>query len=147
MATGTPLPATFGWSDGSIGLTIEVDAAGTARVVRLGGSGSGPPPAPGSGPSRDGTATAGLPLVDVVLAGEGRAWSGRRYCESVTGPRLRYRGHEDRAEAGGHVWQVPAAVRSHLRGPVQEAIVTNYRRRPPYDIAEVQAMLRGGPTP
>jgi alpha-galactosidase len=101
LATGTPLPATFGWSDGSIGLTIEVDAAGTARVVRLGGPGSGPAPAPGSGPSRDGTATAGLPLVDVVLAGEGRAWSGRRYCESVAGPRLRYRGHEDRAEAGG----------------------------------------------
>ncbi len=101
MATGTPPPATFGWSDGSIGLTIEVDAAGTARVVRLGGSGSGPAPAPGSGPSRDGTAAAGLPLVDVVLTGEGRAWSGRRYCESVAGPRLRYRGHEDRAEAGG----------------------------------------------
>jgi alpha-galactosidase len=105
LATGTQSPATFGWSDDSIGLTVEVDAAGTARIIRLAGSGSGPAPAPGQ--------AAGLPLVDVVLAGEGRAWSGRRYCESVAGPRLRYRGHEDRAEAGG--WR---QLRVDLADPV-----------------------------
>jgi alpha-galactosidase len=98
LAARTQPQATFGWSDDSIGLTIEVDQAGAARFTRLGAS-----PAPTSRPDQgpDGTAPAGLPLVDVVLAGEGRAWSGRRYCESVAGPRLRYRRHEERAEPGG----------------------------------------------
>ena len=39
---------------------------------------------------------AGLPLVDVVMSGSGRAWSGGRYAESVVGGRLRYVGHEER---------------------------------------------------
>jgi alpha-galactosidase len=98
LAAGTQPQAAFGWSDDSIGLTIEVDQVGAARITRLG---AGPAPVPGSGQGPDGTAPAGLPLVDLVLAGEGRAWSGRRYCESVAGPRLRYRRHEERAEPGG----------------------------------------------
>jgi alpha-galactosidase len=89
---GAPSQSTFGWSDESIELTIEVDPVGVARITRL-----------AAGPARDhGTAApAGLPLADVVLAGEGRAWSGRRYCESAAGQRLRYAGHADSADSGG----------------------------------------------
>ena len=47
-----------------------------------------------------GRSAAGLPLVDIVLAGEGRAWSGPRYCESVAGRRMRYAGHEEGSRRG-----------------------------------------------
>ena len=36
----------------------------------------------------------GLPLIDVITTGSGRAWSGGRYIESVTGGRLRYSSSE-----------------------------------------------------
>ena len=66
-------------------LRIEVGADGMARLMRLS--------APGlAGPSPD----AALPLLDVVIAGEGRAWSGGRYCESEAGYRFRYTGHDQR---------------------------------------------------
>ncbi len=64
---------TFGWSDDGMELAIEVDPIGAVRLTRLAG---GPAPAVGdAGPARS---AAGLPLVDIVLAGEGRAWSGDR---------------------------------------------------------------------
>jgi alpha-galactosidase len=110
MAAETQAQATFGWSDDSIGLTIEVDRAGTARIAGL-AAGTPNMPAPDRDHSR--TGVAGLPLVDVVIAGEGRAWSGRRYCESVAGRRLRYQGHAERAERGG--WH---EVRVNLADPV-----------------------------
>jgi alpha-galactosidase len=135
MAADTQPQATFGWSDDSIGLTIEVDRAGTARIARLGAGGPDVPgpdvprpdvpvhdvpgpdvPAQGvPGPDQDPgwTGAAGLPLVDVVIAGEGRAWSGRRYCDSVAGRRLRYQGHTERAERGG--WH---EIRVDLADPV-----------------------------
>jgi alpha-galactosidase len=91
LPIGTQPSEIISWSDGSIELEIEVDPVGAARLVRLSA-----PPAAGAGVARSprGRPTGGLPLVDVVLAGEGRAWSGPRYCESVAGQRLRYRGHE-----------------------------------------------------
>src|SRR5262249_46984104 len=53
--------------------------------------------APGTGDlSRD----AALPLLDVIVAGEGRGWSGGRYCESEAGGRFRYAGHGERAAGG-----------------------------------------------
>jgi hypothetical protein len=84
MAAETQTPAAFGWWDDSIGLTIEVDQAGTARIAHL-----------GAGAPTEGNGGTGLPLVDVVIAGEGRGWSRRRYCESVAGRRLRYQGHAE----------------------------------------------------
>jgi alpha-galactosidase len=92
--------ATFGWSDDGIELAVEVDQDGGARIVRL-GAGPGDP------------LGAGLPLVDVVVAGEGRAWSGRRYCESAAGRRLRYRGHAEQAGPDG--WH---EIRVDLADPV-----------------------------
>ena len=71
----------IGWTDGKLALRIDVAADGTAGVVLS--------------PAGPGTDAPGVPLVDVVIAGEGRSWSGRRYAESVTGRRLRYRDHEE----------------------------------------------------
>jgi alpha-galactosidase len=74
-------------ADDRLELTVEVGADEVPRLVRLGsGAGDGAGGGTGRGP--------GLPLADVVLAGEGRAWSGSRYCEAATAPRLRYAGHE-----------------------------------------------------
>ena len=90
------------WCDDALGLRVAVDERGR-----------GPPGAPRA----DGHATRlepvrarrspvsgepgaiGLPLLDVVVAGSGRRWSGRRYCESVVGNRMRYVGHTEREGA------------------------------------------------
>jgi alpha-galactosidase len=82
------------YSNEQLELVIEVDGGGIPRITRLGAAGSGAGPEGG----------AGLPLVDVIVAGAGRGWSSRRYCESAIASRLRYEGHEfeggARAEAG-----------------------------------------------
>jgi alpha-galactosidase len=102
LVAGTQPHKIISCSDGSIKLEIDIDPIGVARMTRLAAA---PWPAVGDAsaarfprPAAEG----GLPLVDVVLAGEGRAWSGSRYCESVAGQRMRYLGHERSrlAEAG-----------------------------------------------
>ena len=71
MTAGTQPQTTFGWSDDAIELAIEVDPAGAVRLTRLA---AGPALAAGDG-RRSAASPTGLPLVDIVLAGEGRAWS------------------------------------------------------------------------
>jgi alpha-galactosidase len=68
------------YSDDALELRIEVAEDGMARLTRLA------PPSIAVSP-------AALPLLDVVLLGEGKSWSGRRYCESEAGGRFRYVGH------------------------------------------------------
>jgi hypothetical protein len=76
-------------------LRIEVDRDGIARLTRL--SARDPGGAPGAQAlARD----ASLPLLDVVVSGEGRGWSGGRYCESEAGSRFRYTGHSERPTDG-----------------------------------------------
>ena len=89
-------------------LAIEVDPAGAVRLTRLVGG-----PAPTIREAEPARSAAGLPLVDIVLAGEGRAWSGPRYCESVAGRRMRYAGHEQGADGDG--WHL---LRVFLADPV-----------------------------
>jgi alpha-galactosidase len=72
-------------ADDRLELAVEVGADEVPRLARLAPAGTG---------DREPGRAGALPLVDAVLAGEGRAWSGRRYCESATAPRLRYAGHE-----------------------------------------------------
>jgi len=72
---------TIGYADDALELRIEVDPDGLARITRFGA-------VPG-----DSLADVALPLADVILAGEGKAWAGRRYCESEAGGRLRYTEH------------------------------------------------------
>src|SRR5207302_5961188 len=76
---------TIDWSDGGLDLRIEVDAAGAARITRLCAPADGPEPV---------RTDAALPLLDVVVAAEGRGRSGGRYGESPAGRRFRYAGHE-----------------------------------------------------
>jgi alpha-galactosidase len=52
---------------------------------------------------------AALPLLDVILAGEGRAWSGTRYCESEAGSRFRYVGHDRTHGARWHELRIDLA--------------------------------------
>jgi alpha-galactosidase len=90
----------MGWVDDALDLLIKVDRDGIARLAHLVPSAvdrqriadrDGKSPAIGG-------RTVGLPLVDVVTSGSGRAWSGRRYAESVVGGRLRYVDHDERVD-------------------------------------------------
>lgn len=94
----------IGWRDDAMDFRIEVDSDEMARITRL-----STPPAVGA-PYGD----AALPLLDVILAGEGKAWSGGRYCESVAGGRFRYLGHDEEA-SGGSAWR---ELRVDLGDPV-----------------------------
>ena len=112
----------IGVPDEALDLRIEVGPDGMARIIRLaaraapdrrqptGGRGqlAGRSPDAGARP-----ADAALPLLDVVLAGEGKAWSGDRYCESEAGGRFRYVGHERADLPGG--WR---ELRVDLADPV-----------------------------
>ncbi len=99
------------WTDGLVDLEIEVSGDGTARLTRLSArapAGENPDsltrgsraraPGPQAGPA--------LPLVDIVVAGAGRCWSGSRYTESVVGLRLRYRGHDESGDGTARRLQV-----------------------------------------
>ena len=98
----------IGLPDEALDLRIEVGQDGMARIIRLAARHVSEPPDRTAAelPPGDGTETepepadAALPLLDVILAGEGKAWSGDRYCESEAGGRFRYTGH-DRADLPG----------------------------------------------
>jgi alpha-galactosidase len=92
----------IGWSDDALELRIDVDEDGMARMTRL----ASPSPIPV-------TAKAALPLLDVIVSGEGRMWSGGRYCESATAGRFRYAGH--RESSPGPAWH---ELRVDLAEPV-----------------------------
>ena len=109
---------TIGYLDDALELRIDVNETGTARIMRLvtpqpareavndpaGGATPAPSAISGSdvvGALGEAAEATGLPLADVIVAGEGRTWSGSRYCESVAGARLRYLGHDSRTEGPG----------------------------------------------
>ena len=86
LAGTEPAPQLIDWVGDGIELRVEVGGDGMARLIRLA--------AQGTADLRDLSSDAALPLLDVIVAGEGRGWSGRRYCESEAGHRFRYAGHE-----------------------------------------------------
>jgi alpha-galactosidase len=102
VTTGTtPSRSEIGWADDALEMRIELGEDGMARLVHLaaGDLTRGASAATGGdGPPDRGPVATGLPLVDIIVSGTGRAWSGRRYVESVVGGRLRYVGHEERAD-------------------------------------------------
>ena len=104
-------------ADGRLELVVQVGEDDVPRLVRLAPAGTGDAGRAGDAGEVGGApGRGGLPLVDVVLAGEGRAWSGRRYCESATAPRLRYAGHERRdGQDHGRPWR---QLRVDLADPV-----------------------------
>ena len=87
------------WCDEALGLHVQVDEEGVARLAHLAPAPNNKAAAgPGEEIPASGNHGAGLPLLDVVVAGSGRKWSGRRYCESVVGSRMRYVGHTERED-------------------------------------------------
>jgi alpha-galactosidase len=73
--------------DDSLDFRIEVDGESIARITLL----TAVAPLAREAPLTP------LPLLDVIITGQGRAWPGGRYCESEVGARLRYRSHAERA--------------------------------------------------
>jgi len=102
LAGREPPRLVTGWADEGLELRIEVGRDGMARLTRLS--------APGAEAL---SCDAALPLLDVIVTGEGRGWSGGRYCESEAGGRFRYAGHAE-GDAGGS-WQ---ELRVDLDDPV-----------------------------
>ena len=102
MAGTERFPQVIGWTGDGVELRIEVAGDGMARLTRLSAPGA-------ENLARD----AALPLLDVIVAGDGRGWSGGRYCESEAGGRFRYTGHSAGAVDG--TWQ---ELRVDLDDPV-----------------------------
>jgi alpha-galactosidase len=120
VRTGQP-PIVIDWSDDALDLRIDVDENGMARMARLLAQGQNQDPA-----------AAALPLLDIILAGEGRMWSGGRYCESVAGGRFRYTGHHE--GSSGSSWR---ELRVDLADPV-----TGLRAEVFYQVLAGQGALR-----
>ena len=131
----------IGWTDDALDLRIEVGRDAMARITRLAAPGAGQTAAddtyirdttgaPGEAPD-----DAALPLLDIVLAGEGRMWSGNRYCESESAGRFRYAGHGARDESS-------ASARWHeLRVDLDDP-VTGLRAEVFYRVLAGQGVLR-----
>ena len=102
MAGTERFPQVIGWTGDGVELRIEVAGDGMARLTRLSAPGA-------ENLARD----AALPLLDVIVAGDGRGWSGGRYCESEAGGRFRYTGHSEGVTDG--TWQ---ELRVDLDDPV-----------------------------
>jgi alpha-galactosidase len=79
------------WQDAALNLSLEVDGSGIARLLVAASSEDDSRLPFGSGAT-------GLPLLDVLVSGQGRDWAGLRYSESAVGHRMRYVGHEIAAE-------------------------------------------------
>ena len=103
-STATQLDIVF--ADEALDMRISLDEKGRARLVWVAAHEPGPRAdavSPMARAADDVARSAGLPLVDVLVSGSGRAWSGRRYVESVVGSRLCYVDHDE-----------------HVRGPWRE---------------------------
>jgi alpha-galactosidase len=107
VAYGTSTKFEFNWHDEALGLSIATDAEGVPRLSYLlprGATGAW------SGKEEDGPLAGpvplGLQLLDVVVAGSGKSWAGRRYCDSVVGGRMRYAGHSEQDDGKWHELEV-----------------------------------------
>ncbi|MBC2900254.1 glycoside hydrolase family 36 protein [Streptomyces cupreus] len=80
----------FGWGHSALETEFVIASDGTARLVRLGATGSVDP-------------EAALPLVELTAFGHGSGWSGPRFTGTALGARLRYREHRTGAR-GAWEW-------------------------------------------
>ena len=122
------------WCDDALELRVPVDERGRGPpgAPCTGGAATQRWSRPGQGRSpgsRRVLGAIGLPLLDVVVAGSGRRWSGRRYCESVVGNRMRYVGHTEQDDDQWFELEVALedpctglAGNCHLPGPPSAAV-------------------------
>jgi alpha-galactosidase len=107
------------WADDAMDLQVDVGDDGVARLALL---------APAQVDTRLEAdiaserpvhrAAAGLPVLDVLLAGSGRQWTGQRYSESVVGSRMRYVSHDVREDGPWSLLEIA------LLDPVTELTAT-----------------------
>lgn len=100
IAARTPGESVLCWSDRALDLEVEVGDGGVPRLSLLAPSGMSGRRGAKAPPATDtaGRSAPGLPLLDVLFAGCGRRWAGRRYSESVVGSRMLYVGHDLRED-------------------------------------------------
>lgn len=103
VAEGTSTGLVMGWSDDTLELRVEVDGEGVARLSHLASrAGKDAPESSETLSGGKGRWAMGLPLLDVVVAGSGRGWSGKRYSESVVGHRMRWAGSSEQDDGAWH---------------------------------------------
>jgi alpha-galactosidase len=128
VSTAKPRRPIVSWFDSALDLQVEVDDDGVARLcllapTRLEGQPAAEPSAEPPAAETVPRSVPGLPLLDVLVAGSGRQWAGRRYSESVVGGRMRYVGHDLREDGP---WSV---LRIALKDPLSGLAATvTYRR-------------------
>ena len=82
------------WGDAAIDVCLSVDKDGIPRVlVAAVGPSNSDTRSDSSDSATQGVVARGLPLLDVLVSGEGRDWAGLRYSESAVGQRMRYLRH------------------------------------------------------
>ncbi|HTV10926.1 MAG TPA: alpha-galactosidase [Acidimicrobiales bacterium] len=161
VAEGTSAGTELKWSDDALELGVELDAGGVPRLVRLLPKklvGLAPGTEERGGDSPDQAPYLGLPLLDVVVAGSGKCWAGRRYSESVVGSRMLYTHHDEEDVGPWHRLQVgledpgsglaATVVYEILRGAGalrSRALVAN-RGNAPVTLESVTSFLGGGLT-
>ncbi|NUR60150.1 MAG: alpha-galactosidase [Catenulispora sp.] len=120
MTDGT----TFSWGHAALRVDFLVDPRGSVRVIGLGPNAPVRAPATPDGDAArpELSATVGLPLVEVLVAGFGRHLATERFIQTVVGERLAYQGHEESVTDGGPALRVDLAdpetglaVEVHLR--------------------------------
>ncbi len=88
----TSQPARIEWGHDALTVVLAADPSGPVRLIKIDAAG------PGAG--ADAIPEPAQPLVELLVAGEGSAWSGPRQVESTTGARLRYAAHREHREGG-----------------------------------------------
>ncbi|NUP49213.1 MAG: alpha-galactosidase, partial [Catenulispora sp.] len=93
----------FSWGHAALRIDFLVDPQGSVRILGLGpGAPLGTPATPvGDAARPELPAVAGLPLIEVQVAGHGRHLATERNIQTIVGERLAYRGHEEFAADGG----------------------------------------------
>ena len=143
------------WSDDALELQVVLEQDSFPHLGYL-----APPGQIGAMPAATTPATGslpgGLPLVDVVLGGTGRAWAGRRYSESVVGQRLRLVDHLQRDDGlwhrtelrlGDPVSGLEALVSYQVlrgAGVLRSQVTVTNRGAGPLDLESVTSFLGGG---
>jgi alpha-galactosidase len=83
------------WGHSALTVELLTDPHGPVRLTGLGAARS--------------AHETGQPLVEALVAGEGRAWSGARAIETTIGTRLRYTAHREQVADGWSVLEVDLA--------------------------------------
>lgn len=114
--------STFSWGHAALRVDFLIDAQRRVRIV-------------GAGPDSPVVTSAGLPLVEVLVAGHGRWAATERAIGTVFGERLAYQGHEESRDGG---W---LCLRVDLLDP-DSGLAAQVHLRTPDGVGAVQSWVR-----